>query len=179
MKEAICHGHEVVRHEEFPGNVMQKRNRELLYLYLDSYPTALERLEFRDVVTYPKAPELIRTLLARGLDPNRPDWLGKTLLHACAEKGGRSVAAALLDAGADINARELEFHATPLAAAVRVCGDADGEQAHRGRRMIEFFLQRGAATNLNDDPPWATPLACATRQERGDIVELLKRHGAT
>jgi ankyrin repeat protein len=62
---------------------------------------------------------LVRKLLARGLDPNRPDWLGKTFLHACAARGDRSVAAVLLDAGADINARGLEFNEMPLAAAVR------------------------------------------------------------
>ena len=62
---------------------------------------------------------MVRKLLARGLDPNRPDWLGKTFLHACAENGDRSIAAVFLDAGADINARGLEFHETPLAAAVR------------------------------------------------------------
>src|SRR5262249_15956818 len=59
MKDAIRAGHDVVRHEEFPGNVMQKRNRALLDLYLDSDPTSLDRLDFRHVVTYPRAPELI------------------------------------------------------------------------------------------------------------------------
>jgi ankyrin repeat protein len=179
MKEAIRAGREVVRHEEFPGNVMGKRNRELLDLYLDSDPTAAERLDFPSVVTYPRSPALVRGLLARGLDPNRRDWLGKTFLHACAEDGARSVAAVLLDAGADINAREIEFHGTPLAAAVRACGDADPKGAERRRRMVEFLLQHGAATNLPDDQPWATPLAWATRHGRSDIVNLLKQHGAT
>jgi ankyrin repeat protein len=179
MKEAIRAGQEVVRHEEFPGSVMRKRNRELLDLYLDSDPTGPERLDFQSVVTCPRSPALVRHLLARGLDPNRRDWLGKTILHVCAENGARSVAAVLLDAGADINAREVEFHGTPLAAAVRACGDADPKKAERGRRMIEFLLQHGAATNLPDDPPWATPLASASRHGRGDIVELLKQHGAT
>ena len=85
----------------------------------------------------------------------------------------------MLDAGADINARELEFHGTPLAAAVRACGDADPRQAERQCRMVEFLLQHGAATNLPDDQPWATPLAWASRHGRGDLVQLLKQHGAT
>jgi ankyrin repeat protein len=179
MKEAIRAGHEVVRHEEFPDNVMRKRNRELLDLYLESDPTAPERLDFHSVVTYPMSAALVRRLLTRGLDPNRRDWLGKTLLHACAEHGARSVAAVLLDAGGDVNAREVEFHGTPLAAAVRTCGDADPGQAERGRRMVEFLLRHGAATNLPDDQPWATPLAWASRHGRGDLVQLLKQHGAT
>ena len=44
--------------------------------------------------------------------------------------------------------------------------------------MAELLLSRGARTNLADDPPWATPLAWATRRGHGEIAELLKRHGA-
>jgi ankyrin repeat protein len=179
MKQAIRDDHEVVRDGEFPGNVMRQRDAELLDRYLDSDPTVPDRLDFQDVVTYPKSPSLVRKLLARGLDPNRTDWLGKTFLHACAEIGARSAAAVFLDAGADINARELEFQGTPLAAAVRACGDGDPKQAKRRRRMVEFLLKRGAATNLPGDEPWATPLAWATRRGNGEIVELLKKHGAT
>jgi ankyrin repeat protein len=122
-------------------------------------------------------------LLARGLDPNRPDWLGKTFLHACAENGDRSVAGVFLDAGADINARDLEFNETPLAAAVR-CGRGRKEedrpqQAQRRRRMVELLLKRGAATNLSGDEPWATPLAWARKLSLPDIEELLVKRGAT
>jgi ankyrin repeat protein len=179
MKQAIRDDHEVVRDGEFPGNVMRQRDAGLLDLYLDSGPTVPDRLDFGDVVTYPRSPALVRKLLARGLDPNRPDWLGKTFLHGCAENGDRSAAAVFLDAGADINARELEFQGTPLAAAVRACGDPNPKQAERRRRMVEFLLQRGAATNLPGDEAWATPLAWATRQRNAEIVELLKQHGAT
>ena len=131
------------------------------------------------VITYPRPPALVRKLLARGLDPNRPDWLGKTFLHVCAEIGDRSTAAVLLDAGADINARDLEFQATPLAAAVRAMGDADPKHAERTRRMVEFLLKRGAATNLPGDEPWATPLAWARKLGLADIEAVLIKHGAT
>jgi len=40
-------------------------------------------------------------------------------------------------------------------------------------------VARGAKPNLPDDPPWATPLAWAARRGHGQIVELLKQHGAT
>ena len=43
MKQAIREGHEVVRHEEFLGNVLGKRNAELLDLYLDSDPAVVDR----------------------------------------------------------------------------------------------------------------------------------------
>ena len=107
MKQAIRDGHEVTRHPEFLGNLMAKRNAKLLDLYLDSDPTALDRMG--DELACPWSAALVRKLLARGLDPNRPDWLGKTFLHVCAANGDRSIAAVFLDAGADINARGLEF----------------------------------------------------------------------
>jgi ankyrin repeat protein len=123
---------------------------------------------------------LVRRLLDRGLDPNSADWLGKTFLHACAVNGDRSIAPVLLEAGADINARDLEFKETPLAAAVRLClHGEDRKQVGRGRRMIRFLLKRGAATNLPGDEPWATPLAWARKRGLADIQELLVKHGAT
>jgi ankyrin repeat protein len=180
MKQAIRDGREVVRHEEFLGNVIANRDAELLDLYLDSEPTVPDGMHLWSGVTYPRSPTLVRKLLDRGLDPNRPDWLGKTFLHACAENGDRSMAAVFLEAGADINTREVEFQGTPLAAAVRSCCAAkEPKQAERGRRMVEFLLKRGARAKLPGDKPWATPLAWATRHGGQDLVELLAQYGAT
>jgi ankyrin repeat protein len=177
MKQAIRDGHEVTRHPEFLGNLMGKRNAKLLDLYLDSDPTRVKRMT--DELSVPWSAVQVRKLLTRGLDPNRPDWLGKTFLHACAASGNQSTAAALLDAGADINARGLEFNETPLAAAVR-SGLASKEPnlAQRRGRMVEFLLKRGAATNLPDDEPWATPLAWARKLGLADIEGILLKHGA-
>jgi ankyrin repeat protein len=179
MKQAIRDGHEVVRDGEFLDNVLRQRDAGLLDLYLDFDPTVPERVDFGSVIAHASSAALVRKLLARGLDPNRTDWLGKTFLHACAENGARYVATVILDAGADINAREIEFQGTPLAAAVRACGEGDAKQADRMRRMVEFLLKRGAATNLPGDEPWATPLAWAVRHGHGEIEDLLKQHGAT
>jgi ankyrin repeat protein len=178
MKKAIRDRHEVTRHPEFLGNMMGKRNAGLFDLYLDSDPAVIDRMG--DELAYPWSAALVRKLLARGLGPNRPDWLGKTFLHACATSGNRSVAAVFLDAGADINARGLEFNETPLAAAVRSgLGSNEPKLAERRRRMVEFLLKRGAATNLPDDEPWATPLAWARKFGLADIEEVLLKHGAT
>jgi ankyrin repeat protein len=139
-----------------------------------------DRLHFWSGVTYPRSPALVRKLLARGLDPNTSDWLGKTFLHVCAESGDRAVADVFLKAGADINARDLEFQGTPLAAAVRAhCNSTEPKQRQRLRRMVEFLLKRGAATNLPGDQSWATPLAWARQRGNGEMVKLLKDHGAT
>jgi ankyrin repeat protein len=121
MKQAIRGGHKVIRHEEFLDCVLARRDAELLDLYLGSDPTAPMRVSSG---AYPRSPILIGRLLARGLDPNSPDWLGRTFLHHCAMNGDRSIATAFLKAGANINARDLESNGTPLVAAVRSCSTA-------------------------------------------------------
>jgi ankyrin repeat protein len=178
MRQAIRDGHDVTRHPEFLSNLMAKRNAKLVDLYLDSVPTGVDRMG--DELAFPWSPALARRLLARGFDSNRTDWLGRTLLHACAGNGNRSIAAVLLDAGADINARGIEFNETPLAAAVRSgLGSEEPELEERRRQMVEFLLNRGAATNLPDDEPWATPLAWARKLGLANIQALLLKHGAT
>jgi ankyrin repeat protein len=175
---AVRDGHEVIRHEEFLGCAMRTHNRELLDLLLEWDPTVPHRVDFWSVVTYPNAQSLVRKLLARGLDPNRRDWLGKTFLHACAENGARLAAEVFLDAGADINVRDLEYKGTPLASAVRASCEGDADKAALGRQMVEFLVKRGAVTNLPDDEPWATPLAWAIRGGTGEIAEVLLQNGA-
>src|SRR5262249_9684340 len=103
MKQAIRAGHEVIRHSEFLGNVMAKRDVELLDLYLDSDSTIVARMDYWRGVVYPRSSAMVRKLLARGLDPNRRDWLGKTFLPARAGKGDRALAAVLLGAGAHLH----------------------------------------------------------------------------
>jgi ankyrin repeat protein len=44
--------------------------------------------------------------------------------------------------------------------------------------MVELLLKRGARPNVPGDPPWATPLAWATRRGHAEIADLLKQHGA-
>ena len=174
LKQAIRGNHEVVQHGEFSDCVLRTRNLELLNLYLDAEPTTLASLDFAIVLAWPKSTALVRHLLARGLNPNQTDWLGKSLLHTAAEQGDRPAAKLLLDAGADLNALEVEFQSTPLAAAVRACCTADDpKQAERARRMVEFLLKSGANANLPSDQPWATPQAWAARFGRKELVDFL------
>jgi ankyrin repeat protein len=174
MKQAIRTDYEVVRHPEFSGNVLRTHDLSLLELYLDSESSALDHLDFESILAWPQSPELVRKLLARGLDPNQTDWLGKSLLHLCAEVGAKSVSAILLDAGADINARDVEFQGTPLAAAVRTyCTTDDPKQAASALHMVKFLLKHGAKPDLPNDQLWSTPLAWASRHNRTDLRELL------
>jgi ankyrin repeat protein len=174
MARAIRRGDKVTSHSEFAVHLLAKRDRKLTELYFDSLPNLRSWQG-----PLPNSAVQVRRLLQRGLNPNRSDWQGRTLLHTCAQSGDRNLAALLLDAGADINARDLEFKGTPLAAAARSwCGETAPEQAGRRRRMVEFLLRRGAATNLPGDEPWATPLAWAMRHDQRELAGLLRRHGA-
>jgi len=183
LKQALRDGHEATHHEEFLGNVMSKCDEELLDLYLAFDSTLPAKLESSVAMPIPSSPELVRTLLTHGLNVNQRDWTGRTLLHGCAERFDMASAAILLDAGADINAKDVEFRETPLTAAIRSdqwCDEEDQPKIEEDRReMIRFLLERGAATTLPDDEAWATSLTQARQREFADIEQLLIQHGAT
>jgi ankyrin repeat protein len=91
------------------------------------------------------------------------NWLRITPLHDAARKGDVAEAKKLLEAGADLNARDEHLRSTPLAWAAKF-----GQLT-----MVKFLLKRGAPTSLPDDPPWATPLAWAKRRGHEAIAKLL------
>jgi ankyrin repeat protein len=116
--------------------------------------------------------DMLRTLLAHGMTPDLMNWQRQTLLHlVCGGSDHASAsiekAAVLLDAGADISARDEEYRSTPLAWAAR----------SGAIEMVKFLLSRGAPTNLPDDEPWATPLAWAERKNHSMIVSVLRQDG--
>jgi hypothetical protein len=117
--------------------------------------------------------DMLRTLLAHGMNPDLMNWQRQTLLHlACSGSDNVRVsidnAAVLLDAGADVANRDDEYRSTPLAWAART-GAVE---------MVQFLLSRGAPTNLPDEEVWARPLAWAVRRQRAEIVSILRQHGA-
>jgi ankyrin repeat protein len=111
----------------------------------------------------PKSPEYARWLMERGLDPNRRNWLGITLLHRCAAKGEFEIAQVCLDFGAEIDVIETDSSSTPLACAART-----GK-----KEMVEWLLQKGANPNAPDDEPWAQPREWAKRRGHQQIVDSL------
>lgn len=122
-------------------------------------------------------PEILRLLLASGMNPDLPNWQRATALHDLCGRDGRGrprphrteCAIILIEAGAAISAKDEEYRSTPLAWAAR--NDLPD--------MVELLLARGAPTNLADDEPWATPLAWAVNRGHGRIVEILRAAGAT
>jgi len=114
----------------------------------------------------PKGADFARWLMESGLDPNRGNWLGVTLLHRCAAKGSIEVAAVCLEFGADINTMDTDASSTPL-----------GWAAREGKtEMVRWLLHNGANPDLPLDEEWARPLAWATRRGHSAVTEELKQH---
>jgi ankyrin repeat protein len=112
-----------------------------------------------------KSRALTEFLFERGMDPNRPNWLRVTPLHRFAQSGDLANATLFLEHGANLHARDEEFHSTPL-----------GYAAKHGRlEMVRLLLDRGARPSLPDDPYWATPIAWAQRRGHSVIVNLLSQ----
>jgi ankyrin repeat protein len=122
--------------------------------------------------------DMLSTLLAHGMSPDLMNWQHQTLLHfvcqvrdyrgRAREDGAVERAAMLLNAGANISARDDEYRSTPLGWAART----------NGLQVAGFLLGRNAPTNLPEDEPWATPLAWAERRGHAEMAALLRRHGA-
>ena len=115
-------------------------------------------------------------LLSYGATPTHEDadeawpavahnWLRITPLHEAARTGDLEKAKALLDAGADLTARDEHLRSTPLAWAAKF-----GQ-----REMVTLLLERGAPRSLPDDPAWATPLAWAKKRGHEAIARLLQQ----
>jgi ankyrin repeat protein len=141
-------------------------NREAMELVLRYQPDLLKRTP--DPAAWwteatLKSPEQARWLFERGLDPNRRNWLGITLLHRCAAKGDMPIAEVCLEHGADIDAIETEWLSTPLGWAAR-----EGKKA-----MVEWLLARGANPDLPADEPWARPGAWAARRGHAAVLAVL------
>jgi ankyrin repeat protein len=122
-------------------------------------------------------PEMLRLLLASGMNPDLPNWQHATPLHdLCgrdargrARGNRRECALVLIEAGATLIARDDEYRGTPLAWAAR----------SNLPDMVDLLLAHGAPPRLPDDEPWATPLAWATRRGHVDIAARLRQAGAT
>ena len=93
----------------------------------------------------------------------REHWLRISPLHQAARKGDVAAAKKLLDAGADLTARDEHIRSTPLAWAAKF-----GQLG-----MVEFLLRHGAPKQLPDDSDWATPRAWAIRRGHDEIARLL------
>jgi ankyrin repeat protein len=105
--------------------------------------------------------EIAELLIAHGADVDRKDALGMTPLHY-ARRWSKDVAELLLAKGADVNTTGAFRHA--------VVADE--------KEIVELFLAHGADVNAKDRTG-KTALDEAIALGHRDIVELLKKHGAS
>jgi ankyrin repeat protein len=96
----------------------------------------------------------------------------RTALHYAAREGHADTVRALLQAGADPNCVRYPNKEITLPRTLAWHARYGHEQ------VVDYLLLRGAATDLPDDEPWATPLAWARKKGHDDIVKLLREHGA-
>jgi ankyrin repeat protein len=123
-----------------------------------------------------QVPEGLKLILEQGVNPDRTDDAGYTVLHHLASDDCRVSneqtrvlrATMLLDAGASLNIRDPLLKSTPLGWACRW-----------GRiELVRLFLERGADALETDAERWARPLAWATKRGHHEIVGLLRSAGA-
>ena len=164
MKQALLSGYPAAGDWFFMASLLNAKDTDLHDLFLERWGHAVADLVPGDVWGGEvPSPDLLSKLLEAGLDPDRPNWIGRTFLHVAAGKGAVEAAAALLEAGADLEAVELEHGGTPLAAAARA-GEAE---------MVAFLLEKGADADAPPGSPWATARARAREGESPRVRELL------
>jgi ankyrin repeat protein len=91
------------------------------------------------------------------------NWLRISPPHQAARKGDVPEAKKLLEAGADLTARDEHLRSTSLAWAAKF-GQLE---------MVKFLLGRGMPKSLPDDADWATPRAWAIRRGHEEVARLL------
>src|SRR5437764_7242684 len=106
--------------------------------------------------------ERVKALLAAGVPANHRDPLGGTALHDAAWSGCYPCVAALLEHGADPNARHTEAGSTPLHYAI-VTHHTD---------IVKLLLDRGAEFRAAHRSG-ASPLHLAANRGYTDIAEFL------
>ena len=174
LERAMREGDAVTSHSQFLHELMGRDNPALIGVFLEITPdvgdpsaslrTCLFQLTDIWGGNYPSDPDTIHTLADHGLNLHRANWIGRTFLHGCAEKGDIAAARVFLELGADIAAVELEYGGTPLAAAAR-----------KGQvEMVSFLLEQGADPVAPAESPWAQPLYWAEKEGHGEVAALLK-----
>ncbi|UXX40675.1 ankyrin repeat domain-containing protein [Wolbachia endosymbiont of Oryzaephilus surinamensis] len=101
-------------------------------------------------------------LIAQGANIDTNDKNGNTLLYSAAEIGDLNLVKLLLDNGANIEAKNGEYQATPLHGAVE----------NYRIDVVKLLLNRGANVNAEDKDNW-TPLHYGADTNSSDIVKVL------
>jgi quinoprotein dehydrogenase-associated probable ABC transporter substrate-binding protein len=112
-------------------------------------------------------PALVKMLLAHGAKMTATENAGMTPLGIAAQNGKNKAAAALLDAGADVNAPVAQGGYSPLMLA-SISGSPE---------LVKLLISHGANVNAAN-PGGVTALMIAAANDRANVVELLLSSGA-
>ena len=96
-----------------------------------------------------RTPDYTHRLVHHGMDINRRDWLGRTLLHAAAADGDIPRAELLLSLGAELDPVCVHSRTTPIAYAARL-GEVE---------MVRWLIDQGASIRP-DTVDWGQPVEC-------------------
>ncbi len=96
-----------------------------------------------------RTPDYTQRLVHHGMDINRRDWLGRTLLHAAAADGDIPRAELLLSLGAELDPVCVHSRTTPIAYAARL-GEVE---------MVRWLIDQGASIRP-DTVDWGQPVEC-------------------
>ncbi|KAL4647403.1 hypothetical protein GN956_G7943 [Arapaima gigas] len=115
--------------------------------------------------------DCVRELTSGSRSPDHlrvTNYSGVSVLHLAVQKGNENIVQMLLDAGADVNQRDLSSGRSPLHWAVE----------SQNPWVVRQLLQAGAAV---DQPSYAghSPLYCALHRPNKDVQALLREGGGT
>jgi hypothetical protein len=109
----------------------------------------------------------VKLLLEVGFSPHVRNELGEQPLHTAAYAGNAEAVRFLLDAGAEVDARDARFNATPLGYATVGSGEQTGQQ-RQWIEVIRLLVDAGASRDgvwITDKPP------------NEEVIELLVGYG--
>jgi hypothetical protein len=113
--------------------------------------------------------DVIAVLLDLGFPADARNDSGEQSLHSAAYSGNAAVVRLLLEAGADVDARDARFAATPLAFATVGSGERDGQPGD-WTATVTLLIEAGASRQgvwISEKPP------------SEEIIGLLRRYGIT
>jgi ankyrin repeat protein len=117
--------------------------------------------------------ELVRILLAHGVDPSEADGSGKGPMIYAAAKGFAPIVQLLLDAGVDPN----KAYGHDLTALMWAAGHPNIVPTEKGLALVEMLVARGADLNRVDDRG-RSALMIAAERGHAEIASWLVAHGA-
>ncbi len=120
--------------------------------------------------------EMLRILLASGINPDLPNWQRRTFLHDLCSGGKRGQTQRMQSSARGSCSTRAPRSQPETRSTVRHRSHGRPNE-HAGNGGVS--ARRGAPTNLPDDPPWATPSgvgrAEGTRRGRRDPPEAWRR----